>query len=78
MAKYTTIKELANAFKSGELDESYSLMVDKGGCYFHLTLHQDGDEEGEDERYEKCQELFKREYDEPLTELFEMVGIPLF
>ena len=76
MAKYTTIKELAKAFKSGELDDSYSIMIDKGGC--SLSLNQDGDEDGDDERYYKCKELFQREYGDPTSELLEMAGIPSF
>jgi hypothetical protein len=30
--KYSTITELAAAFKSGELDSTYHLVIDKGGC----------------------------------------------
>lgn len=73
-AKYTTLAELAAAFKSGELDDTYYLWMDKGGNA--LTLHQHGPEEGENERWEKCQKIFKWSYSEPLTELFEMAGIP--
>lgn len=72
--KYTTITELAAAFKSGELDSTYHLVIDKGGC--SLSLRQDGPEEGENERYEHCRQLFKRAYGCPLEELFELVGIP--
>lgn len=74
MAKYTTLKELSEAFKSGELDESYLVFLDKGGN--SISLHQTGPEEGENERYEHCRQLFKREYGEPMTELLEMVSIP--
>jgi hypothetical protein len=82
MPKYTTLTELSAAFKSGELDSSYHLVIDKGGC--SLRLRQDGPpmEESEDEeeaasqRYEACQRLFKREYECPLEELFELAGIP--
>lgn len=73
MPKYTTIKELSDAFKSGELDSSYSIIMDKGGN--SLRLHQTGPEEGENERYEHCKKLFKWEYGSPLEELFELVGI---
>lgn len=72
--KYTTITELAAAFKSGELDSSYHLVIDKGGC--SLMLRQDGPVKGENERYEHCQKLFKRAYEYPLEELFELIGIP--
>ena len=74
MAKYKTLTELSAAFKSGELDNTYMGVMDKGGNSMHL--HQTGPEEGENERYERCQELFKREYDEPLTELMKLAGIP--
>ena len=76
MNKYTTITELAQAFKSGELDSTYSIMVDKGGC--SLSLHQSGPEEEEDERYNKCHEMFKREYGDPTEELLSLAGIPSF
>lgn len=74
MAKYTTIKELSEAFKSGEIDESYTVIMDKGGN--SLSLSQSGDVDGENERYEKCKAIFKWEYDSPLEELFEIAGIP--
>lgn len=73
-AKYATLKQLAAAFKSGELDDSYRLVMDKGGCALHLT--QLGPEYGADERYDKCQALFHREYGDPLVELMAMAGIP--
>lgn len=74
MAKYTTLTELSAAFKSGELDNTYRLIIDKSG--FDLTLTQDGPEETEDERYERCHQLFEREYGEPVTELLGLAGIP--
>lgn len=74
MAKYTTLRGLADAFRSGELDDSYRLIIDKGGCSLHLR--QDGPEETEPQRFERCQELFKWEYGDPLTELFSLAGIP--
>lgn len=73
-AKYTTIAQLSEAFKSGELDDSYSLVMDKGGNSLHLR--QDGPEEEEDERFERCAKMFKWEYDSPLEELFKLAGIP--
>ena len=72
--KYKTLAELSKAFQSGELDDSYYLMVDKGGSY--LSLSQNGDEEGEDDRFEHCRELFDREYGCPVEELLELIGIP--
>lgn len=78
MPKYTTITELAEAFKSGELDASYHLVIDKGGC--SLRLRQDGppmpDSEEASQRYEHCKQLFRREYECPLDELFRIAGIP--
>lgn len=74
MPKYTTLTELSAAFKSGELDPSYHLVIDKGGC--SLRLRQDGPPEAESQRYEHCKQLFLREYDCPLEELFELAGIP--
>ena len=73
-AKYTTLKQLSAAFASGELDNSYRLILDKLGCQLHLM--QIGPEEGADERYEKCQALFRREYGDPLKELLALAGIP--
>ena len=56
MAKYTTLTELATAFRSGELDRNFSVEIDKGGAV--LSLHQFGEEDTEDERYERCQQIF--------------------
>jgi hypothetical protein len=72
--KYTTLTELAAAFKSGELDSSYTIVIDKGGCSLHLR--QDGPEETELERSDHCQSLFNREYSDPLEELLGLAGIP--
>lgn len=74
MPKYTTLSELSSAFKSGELDNTYMVIMDKGGN--SMRLHQTGPEEGENERYEHCEKLFKRKYEEPLTELMKLAGIP--
>ena len=74
MPKYTTLTELAAAFKSGELDRTYFVRMDKGGCL--LTLEQHGPEEGENERYEKCRELFKRPFGDPMPELMTLAGLP--
>ena len=74
MAKYTTLTELAQAFKSGELDKSYRVWIDKGGC--QLSLDQIGPEETEDERYDHCHELFDRDYGCCIEELMKLAGIP--
>lgn len=77
MAKYTTLKQLAEAFKSGELDrKDYFLCIDKGGN--ELTLHHYGaglTDEQVDAKYEECQKIFKRRYGCPVQELLSMVGI---
>lgn len=72
--KYTTLAELSAAFKSGELDSTYFVIMDKGGN--SLDLCQNGPEETEDERYAHCQSIFQWEYNEPLTELMRLAGIP--
>lgn len=74
MAKYNNYAELASAFKSGELDEHYYLMLDKGGTenclnYFNPDLT---DEENE-KRQEECDRLFHAT-DDP-KEMFESMGI---
>ncbi len=73
-AKYSTLAELSEAFKSGELDDSYCLIIDKGGAALHL--HQDGQEDTENERFDHCQELFDRDYGCCIEELMELAGIP--
>ncbi len=74
MAKYTTLIEISNAFKSGELDDSYVIVIDKDG--HSLRLMQFGPAEMEDAQYENCKKLFKWEYGSPLDELFQIAGIP--
>ncbi len=73
MPKYSTLQELKAAFDSGELDDSYYVMLDKGGS--SISLRQDGPEETSDERWDRCHELFKWEYDNPIPTLLKMVGI---
>jgi hypothetical protein len=72
--RYKTLTELSAAFKSGELDDSYRLIVDKCGCSLHLS--QDGPPETENKRFEHCQSLFQREYGDPMIELLALAGIP--
>ncbi len=87
MAKYTTLTELAEAFKRGELDNGYRVVIDKGGCALSLSQfkdfgYSDGTEldeaaaERENEAHERCQEIFQREYGDPIEELFTLAGIP--
>ena len=83
--KYTTLTELSAAFRSGELDASYYVQVSSNGC--SLTLKQRGpsdvagtycltDTDAEDARAEHCWTLFQREFESPLDELLNLVGIP--
>lgn len=78
MAKYTTLKELAAAFKSGEIDRGdYFLRIDKGGAQLRLrTYTADLTEEEVDSRNEHCEELFQRPYECPVQELLRIAGIP--
>jgi len=89
MAKYTTLTELAEAFKHGELDESYKVVIDKGGNALSLSQFKDfgyseNNTEAEDDvahgaedgSYEQFHEIFDREYECCLEELFKLVGIP--
>ncbi len=73
--EYTTLTELSAAFKSGELDSTYHLVIDKGGQ--SLSLRQDGTDEDEDERFEHCESLFcVPDYEGAFEELCALAGIP--
>jgi hypothetical protein len=72
MPKYTTLKDLADAFKSGELDDSYSLLIDKGGVYLGLRQYDEKEQDSVEP-----EGLFEWKVGEsPLDELFELAGIP--
>ena len=73
-AKYATLAELSAAFKSGELDAGYCVVMDKGGN--SLSLRQSGPEESEQAREAHCASLFRWEYDCPMQELMALAGIP--
>lgn len=72
--KYKTIIDLANAFKSGELGNGYSIAIDKG-CEWSLTWYlEDASEEEIERRQGECSDLF--EGGDDITELFTALGIP--
>lgn len=74
MAKYKNYIELAEAMKSGELNEHYYLMLDKGGTENSLCYYDEkaSDRENE-EKQEECSNLFEG-VDDPLT-MFRSMGI---
>lgn len=73
--KYTTYKELVSAFKSGELGKGYYLMLDKGGCENHLTFHDKGlSEEENEKKQEGCRDIFDTEYG--IESVFDALEIP--
>ncbi len=76
MAKYNSYSELAAAFKSGELDSSYVLVLDKG-CTWN-TLCRNPDESLSDEENDKRQDEAMALFDgrRSPTELFSALGIP--
>ena len=76
--KYTTIAQLAEAFKSGELDkDKHYLMLDKGGMDVSLSVVN---EWGDDDKYEresdKVGALCEIEYGEPIEQALTALGIP--
>jgi hypothetical protein len=71
--KYTTLTQLVEAIRSGAIDNRYTVVMDKSGYSLHLRY--DGNDMDENEAYEHCEQLFQREYDEPLTELFQLLGV---
>lgn len=76
--KYTTLTELSKAFKSGELDDSYYLMVDKGGASLSLccSMRDGQSEEEHDDENDDLWKIFDREYGCPVEELLDLIGIP--
>ena len=71
--KYKTYTELANAFKSGELDPSkYFLLLDNDDCHLHYM----GDDMDEDAAHEHCRNLFRGNGYGDLKELCDAAGIP--
>ena len=71
--KYKTYKELADAFKSGELDSKlYFLWVDNDAA----NLYYKGDEMDEDEAYDHCHSLFSDDRPIDVVEILRLAGIP--
>lgn len=59
MPKYTTYKQLSEAFRSGELGEHYYLMLDKSGCCNSLNYYDKNATADENEkRQEACTMIF--------------------
>lgn len=71
--KYRTYTELAEAFKSGELDrEKYVLVMDNDSC----RLSYRGGDMDEDERYAHEESLFRGGGYGDIVEVCEAAGIP--
>lgn len=81
--KYKTVKELAEAFKTGELDrDRYVLILDNDHSFMDdRAPRPEGitDEEWQDEenkRWKFCQDLFEGNGQYDLQEALEAAGIP--
>lgn len=71
--KYKSYKELAAAFKSGELDpKKYVLVMDNDCC----SLDYRGDDMNEDEAYKHAQSLFQGNGYSDIAEVCIAAGIP--
>lgn len=58
-AKYTTYKQLGEAFASGELTKYHYLMLDKGATENCLNYYNpDGSDEENEKMQDECSELF--------------------
>lgn len=79
MPKYTTYKQLSEAFRSGELGEHYYLMLDKSGCSNSLNYYDENASDEENERHqEACRDIF--DFDEdgdttPIESACDALGI---
>lgn len=74
--KYKNYKELAAAFKAGELPGFY-IMIDKGGSLCRLCWGGEGGVRQARKMNKLADELFGvPEYGEHITALFEALGIP--
>ena len=71
--RYKTYGELAEAFRSGELDrERYILVMDNDNC----SLSYRGDDMDEDEAYEHAQTLFRGDGYRDIVDVCHAAGIP--
>jgi len=83
MAKYKNIRELAKAFKSGELQD-WVLMVDNDSTYLgwrgkrpeHIKDGTDEADEFEDQKYNESGELWDSPDVYILDQALEAAGIP--
>ena len=83
MAKYKNIKELAEAFESGELKD-WVLMVDNDSTHLqfrgkrpeHIKDDTDESDEFEDEKYEEGKKLWGSPDVYILDQALEAAGIP--
>lgn len=75
MPKYKTYGELAAAFKSGELDQYYYLMLDKGGTENSLNYYNpELSDAALEAKQAECSELFNCDND--MEQVFKSLGIP--
>lgn len=73
MKKYNNYKELADAFRTGELDrEKYILQMDNDCCHLAYT----GDDMNEDEAYDHCRGLFAGNGYGDVVDICNLAGIP--
>lgn len=74
--KYKDYAELAAAFKSGELDEHYYIMLDKGGADASLCYHNPEKSERENDQInDHLTDLFDPEYSDHIFDLYKALGI---
>jgi hypothetical protein len=74
--KYANYAELAAAFKSGELDQHYYMMLDKGGADASLCYHNPKLSDVENDRKsDECSKLFRPEYSDHIFDLYQALGI---
>lgn len=75
--KYADYAELSAAFKSGELEPGYHIMIDKGGTSCSLRFYRaDFTDEENDKRSDAISELFDECAHETPEALFEALCIP--
>jgi hypothetical protein len=62
-AKYKTLRELANAYASGELPKKQKLVIDSWRCY----IYSDDD---------NAEPIFRQETSQLLEEALRILGVP--